>query len=431
MDVRTAWKRKCIYGIPLPLYLGLCALSFAAMHLDFLPSNMVGALIVLVLLGGLFHSLGEALPIVRSWLGGGTVMCIFGAAALYRLHLIPESSAVAISDFLNTAGFLDFFIAVLIAGSILSMDRKLLIGSALKFLPVAFCSMLFALAAVAAAGKLMGYTLEDSVMYTAIPMMSGGMGAGVIPLADIYTQGFQAGHAEVISRLIPASAVGNVAAILMAGLLGRLGEKVPRLSGGGSLVREKNLTPDQSRKETGRTADVRGLVTGLVAALGFSLGGYCLHHLVPGVHTYAWLILLTAAARGFGLISEQASKGAYELSRVVLTCFTHAVMIGIGIALIDLDAVAKVLTPSWLLLVIVITAAVTAGAAFGGWLVGFWPIESAITAGLCTINMGGTGNIAILSASKRMELLPFAQLATRICGSMTLVAASFLVRFFN
>ena len=59
---------------------------------------------------------------------------------------------------------------------------------------------------------------------------------------------------------------------------------------------------------------------------------------------------------------------------------------------------------------------------------GFYPVESAITAGLCTTNMGGTGDIAVLSAADRMELLPFAQIATRICGVLVLIVASMLMQ---
>ena len=77
---------------------------------------------------------------------------------------------------------------------------------------------------------------------------------------------------------------------------------------------------------------------------------------------------------------------------------------------------------------LVVVGGVALGAGIGGWLVGFYPIESSITAGLCTTNMGGTGDIAVLSAANRMELLPFAQIATRICGALVLIVASILVQ---
>lgn len=94
----------------------------------------------------------------------------------------------------------------------------------------------------------------------------------------------------------------------------------------------------------------------------------------------------------------------------------------------DLGAVISAFSPLYMLLVLVVVVCVSIGAGIGGYLVGFYPVESAITAGLCTTNMGGTGDIAVLSAAKRMELLPFAQIATRICGALILIVASILTK---
>jgi malate:Na+ symporter len=59
----------------------------------------------------------------------------------------------------------------------------------------------------------------------------------------------------------------------------------------------------------------------------------------------------------------------------------------------------------------------TTGALVGRWL-NMYPIEAAII-NACHSGQGGTGDVAILTAANRMQLMPFAQIATRIGGAIT------------
>ena len=50
------------------------------------------------------------------------------------------------------------------------------------------------------------------------------------------------------------------------------------------------------------------------------------------------------------------------------------------------------------------------------------PVESGIVAA-CRASQGGTGDVAILSACDRMNLMPLAQVATRVGGAITVTIA--------
>lgn len=63
-------------------------------------------------------------------------------------------------------------------------------------------------------------------------------------------------------------------------------------------------------------------------------------------------------------------------------------------------------------------------------MVGFYPIDTAITAGLCMANRGGSGDIAVLGAARRLELISYAQLSSRLGGGIVLIIASFVFSFF-
>jgi len=416
-----------IFGISLPLYLAIFALVFIAMKLGWLPEGMIGAFLVMMVFGGLFNILGNNLPLVKTYLGGGAIACIFASAGLVYAGLIPEKVVENVDVFMNTTGFLNFYIAALITGSILGMSRTLLLRAAIRFLPVALCAMTVAVLGVGVVGMVMGYGFMDAIMYVAIPMMGGGMGAGVVPLSGMYAEALNVDAAGIISRMIPASTLGNVAAIIGAGLLAKLGEIKPSLSGNGRLMRKE--TEDMS-EGTKPAESIQLMGMGLITAMAFYLLGVYVNKAVPAVHTYAWMIILVAVCKALGVVPKKMEYAAQQWSQFVMGNWTQALLVGIGISMIDLNAVISAFSVTYLILVLVVVGGVALGAGIGGYLVGFYPIESSITAGLCTTNMGGTGDIAVLSAAKRMELLPFAQISTRICGALVLVVASILIKVF-
>ena len=98
--------------------------------------------------------------------------------------------------------------------------------------------------------------------------------------------------------------------------------------------------------------------------------------------------------------------------------------------LIDLNTIAQNMTPLYLLTILVVETVIVLTASLIGWKIAhFYPVEAAIAAGMCTTNMGGSGNVAVLSSAPRMELMTFAQIVTRSCGALILTLGGVLIQF--
>ena len=412
-----------IMGMSLPVYIIAAVVILYAAMTGILPENMVGALAVMMILGSALNLMGNKIPIIRSYLGGGAVFCIFASSALATFGILPTAVVENCKDFMNNVGFLDFYIAALITGSILGMNRDLLKKAAVRFLPISFLSMACAILMAGLMGIITGRGFGQTILYIALPMMSGGMGAGVIPLSGIYAGATGADSAQIISQMIPASAVGNVLAIICAALIAKMGTIIPSINGNGELMPSKE--EKKSGKETKLDYTVMGM--GLLMAMVFFTIGTLISKIFPSVHAYAFMIIVVVICKIAGFIPAKYEEAAVQWSQFVMKNFTSALLAGIGIALLDLKVLGAALTPEFLLITVVIILTVAVCAGLFGKFVGFYPVEAAITAGLCTNSMGGTGNIAVLSASDRMGLIPFAQMATRLGGALVLISASFLI----
>jgi Na+/citrate or Na+/malate symporter len=410
-------------GFSLPVFALVSLLFLSAYASGAVTPGLVGVLPFLMILGALLNLAGERTPFVRSFLGGGPIVVIFGAAALATYLPFERGFFPDTVTFMKQGSFLDFYIAALITGSLLGMNRRFLLSAALRYLPVIAGAVIVALLLVGVTGWVLGFGFIRAILMVGIPIMGGGMGAGAIPLSQIMARALEADPTEVLSQMVPAVALANALAIVMGSILDRLGKRFPSITGNGELlVSAKNL---DAPEETNAPVDLEHLGTGLLIASAFFAFGKLAALHIP-LHPYALMILAVALAKAAGVVSPHYEACAASWYQFVWKNLTFALLFGIGVAYTDISTVIEALNPTYLAMVAVTLIGAVIGAALVARFVGFHLVEASITAGLCMANMGGTGDVAVLSASKRMSLMPFAQISSRLGGAVIIILASLL-----
>lgn len=418
------YQRIKIFNIPILWFLVLSVIAIVAMYADVLPGGIIGSLLIMMVLGELLGWIGDNTPIVKTFLGGGAIVAIFGSAFMVYSGVLPDNTVTMIDEFMTSGEFLNFYIAALITGSILGMNSKTLKVAGARFALPLLGAVLVSILLAGFTGLVIGYGFRDAVLLIAMPIMGGGMGAGAVPMSQVYSELLGNDPSYYISILVPALALGNVFAIVCAGLLDMLGKKFPKLTGNGQLM--EGFEVGSNKKVT---YDIKLMGIGIIFALVFYVAGQILGLFIP-IHPYAIMIILVAVLKIFELLPSFVEDSANQWYQFVAKNWTMALLIGIGVAYTDLETVLAALSLEYVLLVLGVVLGAILGAGLIGRLVGFKPIESAITAGLCMANMGGTGDVAVLSAAKRMELMPFAQISSRLGGALVLLLAGLIIPLF-
>ena len=117
-------------------------------------------------------------------------------------------------------------------------------------------------------------------------------------------------------------------------------------------------------------------------------------------------------------VSPSLQLGAFHVYKFFSTAVTYPLLFAIGVSLMPWDKVVAAFTVPYLITIVsTVVAIMTTGFLVGGWLK-MYPIDTAIVTA-CHSGQGGTGDVAILTAANWMQLMPFAQIATRIGGAIT------------
>jgi malate:Na+ symporter len=402
--------------VPLPVAVIAIGVVAAFVRLGGPPGDLLSNIVVLSVGGFLCAEIGKRAPGLRN-LGLAAILATFLPSFLVYANLLPRALVASISTFTDNSNFLYLFIAAIVVGSILGMDRRVLIAGFVKiFVPLAAGSVAAALAGCAA-GSAMGLGLRHTFFKIVAPIMAGGVGEGAIPLTVGYAQFAHQPQGELFAEVLPAVMLGSLTAILFAGALNAVGKRYPQLTGEGRLQPGERDDEPFTAADTARPAVsaadvgaalVMAVTLYLVGALAQKLWGW------PGPVVMLGLAVLMKFAR---VASPRLEHGAFANFQFFSACVTYPLLFAIGVAKTPWEKLMGAFNlPT--LATIVVTVATLMGT---GFVVARWvnldPIEAAIV-NACHSGQGGTGDVAILTAANRMQLMPFAQIATRIGGAI-------------
>lgn len=426
----TLWQKVSqlqVGAVPLLTYLVMAAVILLAAYLQVLPENMLGGFAVILSLGWLLGGIGGSIPGLKNF-GGPAIFSLMIPSVLVFFNVFNENTLNAANMLMREANFLYFYIACLVCGSILGMHRKILVQGLMRMIIPMATAMVLGLIVGTTIGTILGLGFEHTLFYIVTPVLAGGIGEGILPLSLGYSAITGISSGDLVGQLIPATIIGNFFAIMCSGFLNRMGEKHPEKSGNGQLIKSGSKDDmAEAMKEDKSPLDIKLMGMGVLTACTLFIAGGIAEHFT-GFPGPVLMIVIAALIKYLKLLKPDVEKGSKQLYKFISGNFTFPLMVGLGLLYIPLSDVVGMLSWQYFVVVVSVVLTVTLTGYFIGGKMNMNPIEAAIITS-CQSGMGGTGDVAILSASNRMNLMPFAQVATRLGGAITVISMTSLLRF--
>ncbi len=430
-----------ILGFPIWMIAGMAVIMLILGHFDKMITNMVGALAFALIVGTCLGWIGNHIPVWNTWLGGGMLFTSLMAGAFNTFGILGEESVAALKTFNGGTGFLNLYILVLITGSVLSIDRKMLIKSFAGYIPTIFGGIVVSFLFCGLFGIVFRIGFWQSIMDFALPIMGGGNGAGITPMSKMYAAalGLEGDAATAAAsawwaKCFAVTSIGNLGAVIAAAFLNKFGDKKPEWNGHGQLMRatgNEKASNEIDNVHCGPEEYACGLALALFCFQIATFYGKNISIINRAgwsfsIHEFAFMVILVAILNISGIIPVEVRAGARAIQRFFVRYMSFPLMITVGIGASLTDYLAAFSNLGNLICMI----ATVIGAMLGTFLVGnlfhFYPIEGMITAGLCMANGGGSGDVQVLGACNRMDMMSYAQISSRIGGAIMLVIASVL-----
>ncbi|MFR0367766.1 2-hydroxycarboxylate transporter family protein [Candidatus Phytoplasma palmae] len=475
-------QKNTILGFPFSIILLFCFLGIAHIYLSYnfekntfnnnFWHNAMSMLFFIMILAAIFKFIADRTPIIKD-IGGSAILCLLVPAFLLNYKFFPETSWIthfqqafkAKASFLNSSsgiGFSEFFVSALISGSLLNIKKDMLNGAFKRFLPLVMISLIISCISVG----IMGYFFKpiggingvqgsdynffiNSIFYIFVPIASGGLTCGIIPLTMIFSQGNTLFEERFKSHIIPALLISGIFSVILAGLIKKFLGNTRFDSPDGSL--EKKFINKQNVNSNNKSGDPQeseskitypGLATGFISIFVLYVTSSILRNLLIrclpfNIENYIpptiiFLVLLVLFFKFCDIVPAYFVNCTNQASTFITKTFTPTILILVGTG-IDINKVINAFYNIPFLVICVLCVVITAtSAAIIGNKIGYYPVQSSIAAGLCANSIGGAGNIAILEASKSLHLMPYAQIATRLGGDIIVILSSiFFPLFYN
>src|SRR5207253_7030338 len=123
--------------------------------------DMIGGFAIIIVMGILLGDLGMRIPILKD-IGGPAILALLVPSILVFFNVFNQTGMNAVTQLMKTSNFLYLYISTLVVGSILGMNRRVLIqGFTRMFVPL-IIGTIGALIVGSLVGLLFGYDIKHT-----------------------------------------------------------------------------------------------------------------------------------------------------------------------------------------------------------------------------------------------------------------------------
>ncbi|MGP2701177.1 2-hydroxycarboxylate transporter family protein, partial [Serratia marcescens] len=376
--------------IPLPFFILAGVLILLDCLEGKLPSDIVVMVATLAFFGFACGEFGKRLPLIGK-MGAAAICATFIPSALVHYGLLPDVVVESTTKFYKSTNILYLYICCIIVGSIMSMNRQVLIQGFLRIFIPMLCGEIVGMLVGMGVGMALGLEPFQIFFFLILPIMAGGVGEGAIPLSMGYAAILHMEQGVALGRILPIVMLGSLTAIVIAGLLNQLGKRYPHLTGEGSLMPSKQGDSDMNAVEkiSGKV-DVSTIACGALLAILLYMVGMLLHRLI-GLPAPVGMLFAAVAVKLAHGVSPRIQEGSQVVYKFFRTAVTYPILFAVGVAITPWQELVDAFTVQNLIVIVTTVSALVATGFFVGKKIGMHPIDVAIVS-CCQSGQGGTGD---------------------------------------